>query len=151
MDLPDDGGSNESRLPTYLKLNPTTKKARGRTPGSRSDRAAIVNPSAWNRLHDPQTTSKVDRDHDQTTIVARSWLLFLKQNSSQFTANSEPIHRGIEATIYAHRIAPSTLPRPLQLPTILGLIFPLKTHVVLHCSSTFDRLVKKLSEFRGRS
>ena len=30
--------------------------------------------------------------------------------------------------------------------------FPsLKSHVLLHCSSTFDRFVKELSEFRGRS
>ena len=42
-------------------------------------------------------------------------------------------------------------PRPHQLPTIVGPIFPLKTHVLLLCSLTFDRLVKKLSEFRARS
>ena len=43
------------------------------------------------------------------------------------------------------------LPRMLQLATIFVPISPLKTHVVLLCSLTFDRLVKKLSEFRGRS
>ena len=54
-------------------------------PRSRRDRAAIVNPSAWNQFRDPQTTSKVDRDHDQTTITARSWLLF--------EAKLKPMHR----------------------------------------------------------
>ena len=43
------------------------------------------------------------------------------------------------------------LPRMLQLATIFVPISPLKAHVVLLCSLTFDRLVKKLSEFRGRS
>ena len=42
-------------------------------------------------------------------------------------------------------------PRPLQLATIFGSISSLKSHVLLLCSLTFDRLVKKLSEFRGRS
>ena len=50
------------------------------------------------------------------------------------------------------------LPRPLQIASTtasiahdFGLIFPLKSHVFSLCSSTFDRFVKKLSEFRGRS
>ena len=42
-------------------------------------------------------------------------------------------------------------PRPLPMATISGLIFSLKACISLLCSSTFDRLVKKLSEFRGRS
>ena len=41
--------------------------------------------------------------------------------------------------------------RTRQLPTIFGPILPLKSHVFLLCSSNFDRLVKKLSEFPGRS
>ena len=42
-------------------------------------------------------------------------------------------------------------PRPLQLATIFGSISSLKSHVLLLCSLTFDRLVKKISKFRGRS
>ena len=44
-----------------------------------------------------------------------------------------------------------SLPRSLHMATIFGLIFPLKTHVFLHCSSSFDRFVKKFSKFLGRS
>ena len=42
-------------------------------------------------------------------------------------------------------------PRPHLLPTFSCLIFSLKPCISLLCSSTFDRLVNKLSEFRGRS
>ena len=50
------------------------------------------------------------------------------------------------------------LPRPLQtasmiacIPTFSGLIFSLKPCISLFCSLTFDRFVKELSEFQGRS
>ena len=73
----------------------------------------------------------------------------------QFTIKSGLNYRGIGATIYAKGIRPhdalKRLPWPLQLPTIFRLIFPLKTHVFSLCSLTFDRFVKELSEFRGRS
>ena len=61
----------------------------------------------------------------------------------------------MEATLPHEGIAPTTPQkppsRPLQLPTILGPIFSLKACIPLSCSSTFDRFVKELSEFRGRS
>ena len=121
-------------------------------PRSWRDRAAIVDPSAWNRFHDPQTMSKVDRDQDQTTIVARSrrdrgsivvrsWLL-LRLTRGQFTAKSGPIHRGIEATISAHGIAPSTPSNHFHdhfnCPRFFRPISLLKSHVFSLCSSTFD-------------
>ena len=42
-------------------------------------------------------------------------------------------------------------PRPLPMATISGLIPSLKACISLSCSSTFDRFVKELSKFRGRS
>ena len=42
-------------------------------------------------------------------------------------------------------------PRPPSLPSKSGQFPSLKACISLYCSSTFDRLVKKLSEFRGRS
>ena len=42
-------------------------------------------------------------------------------------------------------------PRPLPLPTFSSLISSLKSDVVLHCSFSFDRFVKELCKFRGRS
>ena len=42
-------------------------------------------------------------------------------------------------------------PRPIQSPRSSGQFPSLKACISLLCSSTFDRLVKKLSEFRGRS
>ena len=48
-------------------------------------------------------------------------------------------------------IVVNPLPRPHQLATIFGPNFPLKSHVFLPCSTTFDRFVKELRKFRGRS
>ena len=45
----------------------------------------------------------------------------------------------------------NSAPTTASIALDFGLISPLKTHVVLLCSSTFDRFVKELSEFRGRS
>ena len=98
------------------------------------------------------------QDHDRGPIVARSWCdrgLIFEAKSTQQTANSGPIHRAIEAMFHAHRIAPSTLQirahEPLHHPRPSGQFSSLKACISLICSSTFDRLVKKLSEFRGRS
>ena len=95
---------------------------------------------------------------DRGPIVARSWCdrgLIFEAKSTQQTANSGPIHRDIEAMFHAHRIAPSTLQirahEPLHHPRPSGQFSSLKACISLLCSSIFDRLVKKLSEFRGRS
>ena len=87
---------------------------------------------------------------DRYAIVARS-----PHDQGYPIAKSRPIHPGFEATtpLNANRSHDASIPPPwpLQLPMILRPISPLKTHVVLHCSSTFDWFVKKLSEFWGRS
>ena len=49
-------------------------------------------------------------------------------------------------------VAIDSAPRPHQTAGNFGPTFPFKTGVFsLLCSSTFDRFVKELSEFRGRS
>ena len=127
-------------------------------PRLRCNRAAIVTPSLRNHLHDLQkaingglrSRSTIDRG----PIASPSWpdrgaIVVLLE------AKLKPIQCRIEATMPPNEDrfhdASNPLPRPCQLPTIFGLIFPLKTHVFSLCSSTFHRFVKKLSEFRGRS
>ena len=76
-------------------------------------------------------------------IGSRSWPdhgFFLKQNRGLVKANPE-------ATSSPSKTAPTTA----SIAHEIGPIFSLKTHVVLHCSSTFDRFVKELRKFRGRS
>ena len=76
----------------------------------------------------------------------------LKPNSRGFFVELKPRRR-------TRRLVPTTpsndafkrRPRPPLLPTFSGLIFSLKTHVLFLCSLTFNRFVKELSKFRGRS
>ena len=124
----------------------------------RRDRSSIVPrlgpPSAWNRFHSIGRRATHDQDHDHGPIATRSWpdrgmivvhlkpklrLTYLKFGSY----DAAPENRSHDALI-----AP---PRTRQLPMIFDPILPLKSHVFLLCSSTFDRFVKELSEFRGRS
>ena len=127
-------------------------------PRSRHDRAAIVEISSWNRFHGIRRRPTEIQDHDRSTIVARSqrdhvpivvrsWLLLrliwgifhLKFGSNDAAPEN-----------HSHDPA-KPLPQPPLLPSKSGLIFPLKVCISPLCSSTFDRFVKKLSEFRGRS
>ena len=96
-------------------------------PRLRCDRAAIVTPSWQNHLHDLQKAfnggSRSRSTHDRGSIAARSWpdrgaiVALLKQNFGLIPFQSR-----------SHDIAPrnrshdpcKSLPRPLQLPTILG-------------------------------
>ena len=75
----------------------------------------------------------------------------LKRNQSEIVAGSKPIRKLRLQVMKPPPRRINSAPRPHQLPTIVGPISPLKTHVLLLCSSTFDRFVKELSEFRGRS
>ena len=172
VDLPHDCGSGESRSPTYLKPHRTAGRIRGRTPRSQSDRTAIAARSSRDRgsfdveakPRSRRTFSAEDGKrnvHDRGPITSGSWtdhcliMATFKRDQSFFWSEIEadssrngshdlcPWNRPLDA------IKP--LPRPLQLPTIFGLIFPLKTHVFSLCSGTFDRFVKELSEFQGRS
>ena len=42
-------------------------------PRPRRDRAAIVDPSSWNRSHDRQMVYVENCEHDRRLIVAQSW------------------------------------------------------------------------------
>ena len=88
-----------------------------KNPRSRSDRAMIAVRSSRDRISFLGESSPIDRQAidegsgprswpDRGPIMARSWRkswLFGSQIEAKFT----PICRGIEATIYAHGIAPS--------------------------------------------
>ena len=86
--------------------------------------------------------------------MARSW-----PNRGQIDGYSERKRSGIYGQHGSFEFAPrkrshdhaKPLPRPPLQPTISDLIPSLKACISLLCSSTFDRLVKKLSEFRGIS
>ena len=92
--------------------------------------------------------------HDRRPIVARSWRkswLFRSKIKAKFTTKLERNWSHNIAARNRFHDAINQPSRPLQLPTILGPISPLKSHVFSLCSSTFDRFVKELSKFRGRS
>ena len=88
--------------------------------------------------------------HNRGLIVTRS-----PHDWGYFTAKSGHIQRGFDATKPPNgnrsHDASNPLPQPLQLPMIFGPTSSLKSHVFSLCSSTFDRFVKELSEFRERS
>ena len=145
-----------------LDLHRTAGKTRGRKytiePLSRGDRAAIVAPSSRNPRHDHQTMfiweSRLRLAHDRGAIVARSW----RDRGAIMTpieAESCPIHSqfGIHDIVNGnHSHDPcNPPPRVHQSAMMFGRNFPLKIDVFLSCSSTFDRFVKKLSEFWERS
>ena len=92
--------------------------------------------------------------HDRGPIVTRScWKTW------SFWGYCEAKSKRISSRSWSHDAAPTNRshdfakppPRPLQLATISGQFPSLKSCISFLCSSTFDRLVKKLSEFRGRS
>ena len=123
-------------------------------PRSRCDRAAIVAPSTRNRSDDSPTWSDGVWLMTRITIDARSWpdrgviVVPLKWKLRRIyrTSGSHDTARGNRF----HDLA-KLLPRSHQTASKSGLIFTLKTHVILPCSSTFDRFMKELSEFRSRS
>ena len=140
-----------------LDLHRTAQTLHGRTPRSRCNRAAIAHHSSWNLLHDHRMAivgASVPRSTPDRGPIMADRGENRGYSEAKLKLNSPPIRRGIEATIYAHGIAPSTPSNCLHDPSIahdFGLIFPLKACISLLCCSTFDRFMKKLSEFRGRS
>ena len=112
------------------------------------------------KLHD-RSSIALQSKPDRQAIMARS-----SRDRGPIVARSYPrfrlIHHQIGAELswtWSHdqcqrnhpHDAIKPLPGPHQSATIFGPNFSLKTDVFLSCSSTFDRIVKKLSEFRGRS
>ena len=138
-------------------------------PRSRSDRHAIVTQSSLDRGHD-QARSQPPPSRNQSYISSR----FIRRRGSRIdhdrgsrsqldsgpiAPRSGLIYYEIEATIVINgssrshdRSWPSIrLHDRIKRPQNRAKNSSLKTHVFLLCSSTFDRFVKKLSEFRGRS
>ena len=145
----------------YLKLNRAAWRIRRRTPWSRSDRTAIVALPSWNQGHDAR--HMIPRN--VTSFLKRNFSdrgFFLKRNWKRSWPDHCAFRSKIEADLsrnWSHEAAQEIRPhdaikprpRPLQLPTIFRLIFPLITHVFSLCYSTFDRFMKELRKFRGRS
>ena len=123
-------------------------------PRSRRDRAAIMDPSAWNLFHDHRSSFPEHLEHDRRSIVVDRAKI-VAYFEALFEEKFKPIHPGFEATmpLSANRFhdAATDAHDPLHHPRFQAQFPSLKSHVLLLCSSTFDRLVMKLSEFRGRS
>ena len=162
------GSSSRSNNRTALETPGRTRSRRDRAaiePRSRHDRAAIEAEMKWkwsgisphrSAIYRRSLSGKIDARSrpNRGAIVAKiveKIVAHVERNWSRNQANS--------SRIWSHNPRPKNrlheawkpLPRMLQLTTIFEPIPSLKTHVLLLCSSTFDRLVKKLSEFRGRS
>ena len=98
------------------------------------------------------------QDHDRRTIVARSRRdrgPIVANIGGFLTAKSGQNQRGIEALSSPSATAPTTPSNDahdrFNWPRSSDQFPSLKACIPLFCSSTFDRLVKKLSEFRGIS
>ena len=138
-------------------------------PRSRHDRAAIGELQWRNHLQTIGSRSTGDQDDDYGPIAAQSWpdrgaivarsrpdrgpivpkiVAFSKQNSSLFAVDLKPQSHAIETAFTTLENRPHGR---INCPRSSGQFPSLKSCISLLCSSTFDRLVKKLSEFRGRS
>ena len=145
----------------HLKIDRTTWRGCGRTPRSRSDQTAIAARSSRDQgvymvESPPIEQASIDERPgprswpNRGPIVARSRLkcmIFGGEIEADWLRNwshdPRPRNRPLDA------IKPP--PQPRQLPTIFGPILSLNTHVLLPFFSTFDRFVKELSKFWGRS
>ena len=79
--------------------------------------------------------------------MARFWV-FLKRNSSRLTGDLKPQFHSMETASMMHQFHPHDR---INRPRSSGQFSSLKACISLLCSSTFDRFLKELSEFRGRS
>ena len=95
----------------------------------------------------PTSRSWTDRRLIVTTIK-RDRGVFWSKFEAKFTANSgaSKLPKGIAPTTLANRLHDRS-----NDPRSLGQFPSLKACISLLCSSTFDRFVKELSEFRRRS
>ena len=110
-------------------------------PRSRRDRAAIgelkgcKSPPRDRRTIDdlPGLRSRPDRGPIMGLLEAKIAAI-LTRNRSEIVADSKPIRK---LRLQVMKLPPRRMdsaPRPHQLPTIVGPISPLKTHVLLLCS-----------------
>ena len=125
---------------------------------SRRDRAVIGERTWWNHLYDERTAiderpgpwSWPDRD----PIAARSWPDH-GWNACYSEAKLTLIHGGIEATTSPQGTAPTkpwiNLHDHFNWPRSSGQFHSLKPMYLSLWNSTFDRFMKELSEFQGRS
>ena len=145
------GSPDLHRTADILREEPRSTRDRGPIVArSWSDRPTIVPNRRIRILIYGSSTIAARSPGNQNPIAARSCPrsgLIQCQNweDSSRDSSDDPAQRN-----FSHDPIKSR-PRPRQLPTIFGLMLPLKSHVFLPCSSTFDRFVKELSEFRGRS
>ena len=101
--------------------------------------------SSWHDLH-----LMADRGRSRSMIDGRSWpdrgaiLAHLRQNQDHDHGRMMGHDRGVIVAI-----KPTS--QPDQTDAIFGQKFHLKDNVSPPCSSTFDRFVKELSKFEGRS
>ena len=123
-------------------------------PRSRRDRAAIVAPSVWNHFHSIGRRAMLDQDHNHGPIAARSWpdrgmiVVNFEAKIETILPQIRELRRRTRESFPRRRNRRS---RPAPSSTISSPISSLKSHVLLLCSLTFDRFVKELSKFRGRS
>ena len=127
-------------------------------PRSRRDRAAITLHLLWNRFHDWWSASYrgygARSTPDRRSIVVRSW-----STAAIIVAKMEQKSWPIRGKSWSYDVAPRNRshdpckPPPWwpPLPTFFGPNFLFKTMYFPLCSSTFDRFVKELCKFLGRS
>ena len=129
---------------------------------SNRDRGAIQLRSGSLHGAIASNRSENDRRLTRTSIVAWSWPdrgsswgenrghfeEKSKRNCGWFQANPEATSSPSETVSTTHEFRPHDR---INCPRSSGQFPSLKSHVLSLCSSTFDRLVKKLSEFQERS
>ena len=121
---------------------------------SNHDRATIAPHSLQNRSIFVRRQFLEHLEHDRRSIVA-DCAKIVAYFEALFEAKFKPNHPGFEATMplsanHSHDVAIDAHD-PLHHSRFQAQFPSLKSHVLLHCSSTFDQFVKELSKFRGIS
>ena len=122
------------------------------------DRDAIGIPKRRNQDHAPSYGFERRPLSTKLTIVVRSWPdrgTIVARSGLLFEEKLKLTHRRIQATTYGHGIAPTKpwnrLHDRFNWPRSSDQFPSLNACISLLCSSTFDRFMKELSEFRARS
>ena len=157
----------------FLMLHRAVQRFRGRTPRSRSDRTAIAARSSrdrgifgmdWRRWSRRMVLNEdgTRRGHDRGSIASRSWSdrcliattikrdrgVYWSENQAKITANSgaSKSPEGTAPTTPANRLHDRS-----NDPRIRAKVLFKKACILPSLFLTFDRFVKELSEFQGRS